>query len=315
MVSSGLEDRDSLRKGKWIQEEETFATRLIQLFNQGLLVLPEGMTLRSYLAEKLNCDPMRITKKFTGASCLGKRVFHSRKHTDATLADMQTAQHELNCLEARFHSRLEHDRERSKEACMIDLEVRTARVPRASRRSRALPPPVCCGRGRKGAGASPSSSSSSPYSVRSVLRRRMPVRAQARFLNASNVVSSPAIDAFIMQSCATQQWTSKPEPDDDSASAQVPTDAGPQPAVAHEPVEAASDLPDPLGSQPYWAQPSQATCVDASTTSAAHSAAVSAAAARVPAASAQEPQDEPAANSAAALLHGVPISAATASER
>ena len=50
MVSSGLEDRDSLRKGKWIQEEETFATRLIQLFNQGLLVLPEGMTLRSYLA-------------------------------------------------------------------------------------------------------------------------------------------------------------------------------------------------------------------------------------------------------------------------
>ena len=147
MVSSGLEDRDSLRKGKWIQEEETFATRLIQLFNQGLLVLPEGMTLRSYLAEKLNCDPMRITKKFTGASCLGKRVFHSRKHTDATLADMQTAQHELNCLEARFHSRLEHDRERSKEACMIDLEVRTARVPRASRRSRALPPLSAAGGG------------------------------------------------------------------------------------------------------------------------------------------------------------------------
>ena len=185
MVSSGLEDRDSLRKGKWIQEEETFATRLIQLFNQGLLVLPEGMTLRSYLAEKLNCDPMRITKKFTGASCLGKRVFHSRKHTDATLADMQTAQHELNCLEARFHSRLEHDRERSKEACMIDLEVRTARVPRASRRSRALPPPVCCG-GRKGAGVSFLLLPSSPYSVRSVLRRRMPVRARARF--ASNVV-------------------------------------------------------------------------------------------------------------------------------
>ena len=313
MVSSGLEDRDSLRKGKWIQEEETFATRLIQLFNQGLLVLPEGMTLRSYLAEKLNCDPMRITKKFTGASCLGKRVFHSRKHTDATLADMQTAQHELNCLEARFHSRLEHDRERSKEACMIDLEVRTARVPRASRRSRALPSSsVCCGRGRKGAGASPSSSSSSPYSVRSVLRRRMPVRAQARFLNASNVVSSPAIDAFIMQSCATQQWTSKPEPDDDSASAQVPADA----AVAHEPAEAASDLPDPLGSQPYWAQPSQATCVDASTTSAAHSAAVSAAAAaRVPASSAQEPKVEPEANSAAELLQGVPISSATALER
>ena len=168
MVSSGLEDRDSLRKGKWIQEEETFATRLIQLFNQGLLVLPEGMTLRSYLAEKLNCDPMRITKKFTGASCLGKRVFHSRKHTDATLADMQTAQHELNCLEARFHSRLEHDRERSKEACMIDLEVRMASA--VERRALLL---IEEGGGRGGGGGG--GFSSSPHDcIHSFLRRPVP---------------------------------------------------------------------------------------------------------------------------------------------
>lgn len=33
------------------------------------------MTLRGYLAEKLNCDPMRITKKYAGAACLGKRTF------------------------------------------------------------------------------------------------------------------------------------------------------------------------------------------------------------------------------------------------
>ena len=26
---------------------------------------------------QLGCDPMRITKKYTGTSCLGKRVYHS----------------------------------------------------------------------------------------------------------------------------------------------------------------------------------------------------------------------------------------------
>ena len=66
------------------QEIDVSATRDITIvgfcvhtFSQlGLPFLPEGTTLRSYLAEKLNCDPMQITKKFAGASCLGKRVYH-----------------------------------------------------------------------------------------------------------------------------------------------------------------------------------------------------------------------------------------------
>jgi hypothetical protein len=57
-------------------EEEEYTMRIIQHFRTGLLSLPDGHTLRSYLAEKLNCDPMRITKKFSGASCLGKRVYN-----------------------------------------------------------------------------------------------------------------------------------------------------------------------------------------------------------------------------------------------
>ena len=41
------------RVGKWTIEETEFTTRIIELFNTGLLELPEGQTLRSFLAQKL----------------------------------------------------------------------------------------------------------------------------------------------------------------------------------------------------------------------------------------------------------------------
>ena len=44
---------------------------------------------------------------------------------------------------------------------------------------------------------------------------------EARFQNSDRVVSTPAIDAFIMQSCANQSWTSKPEPDDGTSAEDV----------------------------------------------------------------------------------------------
>jgi hypothetical protein len=56
-------------------EEEAYSTAVIRHFRSGLLRIEDGMTLRGYLAEKLNCDPMRITKKYAGAACLGKRTF------------------------------------------------------------------------------------------------------------------------------------------------------------------------------------------------------------------------------------------------
>ena len=56
-------------------EEEAYSTAVIRHFRSGLLRIEDGMTLRGFLAEKLNCDPMRITKKYAGAACLGKRTF------------------------------------------------------------------------------------------------------------------------------------------------------------------------------------------------------------------------------------------------
>lgn len=62
------------RSGKWSAEEERFANKLIVKFELGTLIdCPEGSTLRSYLSKKLNCAPMRISKKFAG-QCIGKVI-------------------------------------------------------------------------------------------------------------------------------------------------------------------------------------------------------------------------------------------------
>lgn len=80
------------RRGKWTVEEEEYVARVIQDFNSGFLNAPAGYTLRSYLSDKLQCDPMRITKKFTGESCIGKRVFHPAVRSAANAAAIDKAQ-------------------------------------------------------------------------------------------------------------------------------------------------------------------------------------------------------------------------------
>ena len=67
-----------LRRGKWTAEEEAYANRLIVEFKAGLLPLTDGTTLRTFLSKLLNCDPMRISKKFVGNNCIGKQVFRRR---------------------------------------------------------------------------------------------------------------------------------------------------------------------------------------------------------------------------------------------
>lgn len=100
-------DRSAIRKGKWTVEEEEYTSRIIHYFNTGLLNLPDGATLRSYLADKLNCDPMRITKKYAGAACLGRRAQHFRDRTHPSVAEIQLARAELDHLEKRFRLRVD----------------------------------------------------------------------------------------------------------------------------------------------------------------------------------------------------------------
>lgn len=72
------------RRGKWSGPEEAFAARLIRNFENGLLQLDNGSTLRAFLSKKLNCSAMRISKKFAGDKCLGKQIYAKRDVDPAT---------------------------------------------------------------------------------------------------------------------------------------------------------------------------------------------------------------------------------------
>lgn len=52
--SSPMHSSAILRKGKWTNQEETYANKIISLFNKGLLPIGAGTTLRSYLSDKLH---------------------------------------------------------------------------------------------------------------------------------------------------------------------------------------------------------------------------------------------------------------------
>lgn len=54
------------KSGKWSADEEELANLLIEEFQRGSLSdCEDGCTLRSYLAKKLSCAPMRVSKKFS----------------------------------------------------------------------------------------------------------------------------------------------------------------------------------------------------------------------------------------------------------
>jgi len=63
---------ESMKSGKWTEEEVSLAMRLIYEFENGIITgMSPKMTLRAFLAQQLRCDPMRISKKFAGR-CVGK---------------------------------------------------------------------------------------------------------------------------------------------------------------------------------------------------------------------------------------------------
>jgi hypothetical protein len=66
----------------------------------------DGGTLRNILAKLLNCDPMRITKKFTGNSSIGKRTFLGLARTDKTEALISEQQQILSVLRDKWIAKL-----------------------------------------------------------------------------------------------------------------------------------------------------------------------------------------------------------------
>ncbi|KAG7377989.1 hypothetical protein PHYPSEUDO_010722 [Phytophthora pseudosyringae] len=63
-----------LRSGVWSRAEEEYAAALVSFFLEGLLDLPEGLTLRKFLAEKLCCNRRRVSMKLGTASLAGRKI-------------------------------------------------------------------------------------------------------------------------------------------------------------------------------------------------------------------------------------------------
>ncbi|OWZ15785.1 hypothetical protein PHMEG_00010515 [Phytophthora megakarya] len=91
-----------LRSGKWTPEEEAFTNMIIHFFKRGLLDVEDGTSLRWYLAKRLNCEAMRVTKKLKGNSSIGKQIFRAMENTPANRQSIRRAREELAVVEARF---------------------------------------------------------------------------------------------------------------------------------------------------------------------------------------------------------------------
>ncbi|ETK90445.1 hypothetical protein L915_05787, partial [Phytophthora nicotianae] len=63
-----------LRSGVWSLAEEEYAAALVSFFLEGLLDLPEGVTLRKFLAEKLCCNRRRVSMKLGTESLAGRKI-------------------------------------------------------------------------------------------------------------------------------------------------------------------------------------------------------------------------------------------------
>lgn len=92
-------DETGLRRGKWTSAESHFAMMMIDLFMAGIMPsISNGTTLRAFLARRLGCAPMRITKKFSHSTThgIGKCVF--KRRTEPT----QRQEEELAAADAEF---------------------------------------------------------------------------------------------------------------------------------------------------------------------------------------------------------------------
>lgn len=63
-----------VRKGKWSIDEHKYANMMMKQFQLGALPLADGLHLRVFMANMLQCDPLRVTKKYVGQA-IGKQNF------------------------------------------------------------------------------------------------------------------------------------------------------------------------------------------------------------------------------------------------
>ncbi|GAB9477273.1 hypothetical protein Gpo141_00014337 [Globisporangium polare] len=125
-----------LRRGKWTLAEEEYTAATIQYFCSGTLGIPYGTTLRSYLAQQLHCDPMRISKKLLPGSIvagykmmpkIGRRGYYPRLSNDSeetAAAVQERVDAHLRTLHEAFIASLDALREEEDEYELLEARYR-----------------------------------------------------------------------------------------------------------------------------------------------------------------------------------------------
>ena len=99
-------DEEPPHTGAWSDEEEEYAERLTVEFRQGNLDLPDGTSLRQFLAKMLHCNPKRISKHYEGTNYSSGRKFYKRASKQLSVLDIGRRQAELNRLRGMYKKRL-----------------------------------------------------------------------------------------------------------------------------------------------------------------------------------------------------------------
>ena len=96
---------NTLRKGKWTAEEETYVASLISEFKDGHILLSSTISLRVFLAKMVFCHPKRISKKFEGTNYNGK-FFYVDNPSELPALDVFIRSSRLEMLERQFEENL-----------------------------------------------------------------------------------------------------------------------------------------------------------------------------------------------------------------
>lgn len=85
-----------------------YAEGLIDEFKAGNLALPDGFSLRQFLAKMLNCSPKRISKRYEGNNYSKGRKFYVKSSEKMDPMEAKIRRKRLNDLERKYKNKLLH---------------------------------------------------------------------------------------------------------------------------------------------------------------------------------------------------------------
>ncbi|CAB9523814.1 expressed unknown protein [Seminavis robusta] len=86
--------------GQWTKEEQDYVAILVEGFKHGSLDIPDGTSLRFFIAAKLGCKPKRVSKKYERTGYNGKQVY--RRDTNISEETQKDYSKRLKELEKKF---------------------------------------------------------------------------------------------------------------------------------------------------------------------------------------------------------------------